>query len=130
MVLKEESNLNLKTIARKIKMASIGLTVLAVLMQLTGLAIWPITHRSCLVHNHLTTFNDRPENDIDIPWSLPVGLFLTSFGWWECFVEEAGTWSRWASLHHVKAVGYQDQDDRWRRKVFYLPPHFTHQGLP
>ncbi len=22
------------------------------------------------------------------PWSLPIGLILTSFGWWECFVNE------------------------------------------
>jgi hypothetical protein len=20
------------------------------------------------------------------PWAVPVGLILTSFGWWECFV--------------------------------------------
>jgi hypothetical protein len=26
------------------------------------------------------------------PWALPVGLFLTSFGWWESFVEEEAFW--------------------------------------
>ena len=36
----------------------------------------------------------RSENDIDTLWALPVGLFLTSFGWWECFVQEQGTWSK------------------------------------
>ena len=42
----------------------------------------------------LSTLWFRAENDIDTVWSLPIGLFLTSFGWWESFVQEEGTWSK------------------------------------
>ena len=29
-----------------------------------------------------------PIDSLEIPWALPVGLLLASFGWWESFVDE------------------------------------------
>ena len=56
-----------------------GLTVLAVVVQILALIIWPVLDD-----------NGNTGNDIDIVWALPVGLLLASFGWWECYVEESG----------------------------------------
>ena len=42
-----------------------------------------------------------PLADSSLPhrWALPLGLFLTSFGWWECYVEEEGH-SRYPALYY------------------------------
>ena len=34
------------------------------------------------------------DSDIENIWALPVGLVLSSFGWWECFVEENGPFNK------------------------------------
>lgn len=58
-----------------------GLDVLAMLFQVCGLIVWPV-------------MNNSWTDDVDDPyslyhsWALPLGLFLTSFGWWESFVDE------------------------------------------
>ena len=54
-------------------------SILAVLVQASALVVWPVVDE--------VTQN---VNDIDHSWALPVGLLLTSFGWWECYVEEEG----------------------------------------
>ena len=80
---------------KTMRMVGIGLTVLAIIMQLTSMIIWPVVNRFtpnvCQISTQVWS---RAENDIDVVWSLPVGLFLTSFGWWECYVQEQGTWSK------------------------------------
>ena len=72
-----------------------------------------------LAHHSQVSFNvsmlqmlfQRDENDIDTVWSLPVGLFLTSFGWWECFVQEQGTWSRSAAgAEGAEKAGVENDD--------------------
>ena len=57
----------------------LNLSVLAVVGQVAALVVWPVMDN--INHN---------QNDIDHAWALPVGLLLTSFGWWECYVEEGG----------------------------------------
>lgn len=54
-------------------------SILAVLVQASALVVWPV----------MDDINQN-ENDIDHSWALPVGLLLTSLGWWECYVEEEG----------------------------------------
>ena len=58
------------------KWMGLAMTVISVIFQVSALAVWPLVNRS--------------QNDIDHIWALPIGMFLTSFGWWECFVEEKG----------------------------------------
>ena len=65
-------------------------SILAVLVQLSALVVWPV----------LDTLN-QTENNIENSWALPVGLLLTSFGWWECYVEEEGHLSK---LWNVKTL--------------------------
>ena len=65
-------------------------SILAVLIQASALVVWPVMD-----------VQNQNENDIDHPWALPVGLLLTSFGWWECYVEEEGHLSK---LWNVKTL--------------------------
>ena len=58
------------------KWIGLALTIASVIFQVSALAVWPLESRAA--------------NDIDHRWAFPLGLFLTSFGWWECFVEEKG----------------------------------------
>lgn len=53
------------------RLAFLALNVLAAAVQLAAMFIW-------------LALDGQP----DFPWALPVGLILTSFGWWECFVDE------------------------------------------
>ena len=57
----------------KTRLAMVILDGLAVLVQIIGLFIWP-----------LETTNDSS----NFVWSFIVGLIMTSFGWWESFVDE------------------------------------------
>jgi len=57
------------------KMLKIGLTAISLLLQMSAI-VWPVIWG-------LDNKNDKRV------WALPVGLFLTSLGWWEAFV---GDW--------------------------------------
>ena len=65
------------------------ITVLALLLQICGIIIWPVMNMSWKE-------DSQPPVDSDITtywvlensWGLPLGLFLTSFGYWESFVDE------------------------------------------
>ena len=58
------------------KLTVIGIDVLAVIMQLVGLILWPV-------------LNENWDNwYLENSWALPISLFLVSFGWWESFVDE------------------------------------------
>lgn len=46
--------------------------VLALVAQLSGLVVWPLVDRNKL---HYAT------------WAIPAGVFLTSFGWWENYLD-------------------------------------------
>ena len=69
----------------KKKYAVLAVDVIAVLLQFVGLILWPV-------------FNSTWHDELDVPtghfwyftegWTLPLSLFLTSFGWWETFVDE------------------------------------------
>jgi chitin synthase len=56
------------------------LDILSALFQIAGLIVWP------LLNSDLKSTN--VVNDVINVWALPVGIFLTSFGWWESFVDE------------------------------------------
>lgn len=53
----------------------LGMDVFAILAQLSGALVWPI-------------MDVAGPGTMEFPWAIPVGLVLTSFGWWECYVEE------------------------------------------
>ena len=60
--------------------------VLALLMQICGLIVWPVLNMNWL--------DDSKEDDtktywiLKNSWALPLSLVLTSFGWWETYVNE------------------------------------------
>ena len=56
------------------KMMSVGIDALAMLIQLICIIVWTVLETD-------TMMND---------WSLPVGLILISFGWWESYVTKDG----------------------------------------
>ena len=56
------------------KMVNVGIDALAMLLQLICIIVWTVLEM------------DTMTND----WSLPVGLILISFGWWESYVTEDG----------------------------------------
>ena len=56
------------------KMVNVGIDALAMLLQLICIIVWTVLKM------------DTMTND----WSLPVGLILISFGWWESYVTQDG----------------------------------------
>ena len=58
-----------------------GLDVLAMLFQVCGLIVWPVMNNSW-------TDDELDPYSLYHSWALPLGLLLTSFGWWESFVDE------------------------------------------
>ena len=50
--------------------------IFAILAQLSGALVWPILQWT----NH-----SMSKETLSYPWSLPLGLILASFGWWETF---------------------------------------------
>lgn len=54
------------------------LTGLSFVFQLTGLIVWPAFNSG---------WKGTPDDLVQV-WALPLGLFLTSFGWWESYVDE------------------------------------------
>ena len=65
--------------------------IVAIICQIGGALLWPILH--------LINYQNYPENQLDKimphPWAIPIGLFLTSCGWWECYVDESPQTSRY-----------------------------------
>ena len=58
----------------KIRLMMVVLDGLALVIQIMGLLVWPVA-----------TSNSIDKNFI---WSFVLGLVLTSFGWWESYVDE------------------------------------------
>ena len=58
------------------KYVMLGLDILALLFQICGLIVWPV------LNSHWRVWK------MDQSWALPIGLLMTSFGWWESFVDE------------------------------------------
>ena len=59
------------------------LDVLAALFQVGGLIVWPVMN--------ISWTDDKTDPNVwylEQAWALPIGLLLTSFGWWESFVDE------------------------------------------
>ena len=52
------------------------LDIFAIFVQLSGALVWPILQ---------WTDNSMAKESLTYPWSLPLGLILASFGWWETF---------------------------------------------
>ena len=66
------------------------ITVLALLLQICGIIIWPVMNMNWKEDSQLlpviggiTTYWV-----LENSWGLPLGLFLASFGYWESFVDE------------------------------------------
>lgn len=56
----------------KVRLMMVIMDVLALVIQIMGLLVWPVATSS---------------NSTFI-WSFVMGLILTSFGWWESYVDE------------------------------------------
>ena len=67
---------------------SLSSTVFALLMQISGIIIWPVMNMNWIDTSSQSTNAGNTFWIFKNSWALPVGLFLTSFGWWESFVDE------------------------------------------
>ena len=72
------------------KIVTISFNVLALAIQLMGLVIWPIASEMA--------FKDDDRN-IKNSWSLPIGMLLTSCGFWESFASEDAKMFRTVNLY-------------------------------
>ena len=64
------------------------ITVLALLLQICGIIIWPVMNMSWKEDSSDITSTITTYWVLENSWGLPLGLFLTSFGYWESFVDE------------------------------------------
>ena len=55
-------------------------------MQISGIIIWPVMNMGW--EDDSLANPEKSYWVLQSSWALPLGLFLTSFGWWESFVEE------------------------------------------
>ena len=67
---------------------SISFIVVALLLQISGLIVWPVMNMSWKDDYELDANADKTFWVLENSWALPLGLFLTSFGWWESYVDE------------------------------------------
>ena len=58
----------------KIRLMMVVLDGLALVIQIMGLLVWPVATSNYIDKNFI--------------WSFVLGLVLTSFGWWESYVDE------------------------------------------
>ena len=72
-MLKTLKDLGKSDITMKLDVTTLVIDVLVMIAQIVGLVIWP-----------LATSNKSP----NFVWSFVVGVIMTSFGWWEAFVDE------------------------------------------
>ena len=57
-------------------------------MQTTGIIIWPLMNMNWIDASSQNANAGNTYWILKNYWALPLGLFLTSFGWWESFVDE------------------------------------------
>ena len=62
--------------------------VAALLFQISGIIIWPAMNTAWVDHSKQSIGTETTYWILENSWALPLGLFLTSFGWWESFVDE------------------------------------------
>ena len=63
-------------------------TVIALLLQICGIIIWPVMNMTWKDDSQLPPSEITTYWVLENSWGLPLGLFLTSFGYWESFVDE------------------------------------------
>ena len=65
------------------------ITVLALLLQICGIIIWPVMNMNWKKDSQSPITNSTTTYWVlENSWGLPLGLFLTSLGYWESFVDE------------------------------------------
>ena len=57
-------------------------------------------------------------NTKHLPWALPLGLILTSFGWWECYVTESGMFSWFWKIKMKMSFGKISDTEFGRKRLF------------
>ena len=92
--------------SKAMKYITIGMNVFSVLIQVSGMIVWPVLNMS---------WNDS-QWELQYSWMLPLGLFLTSFGWWENFVEETSKF-RFNYFWRVK-INMIEEDTRYTTYFF------------
>lgn len=75
-----------------------ALDLLSLACQATALFIWPILDKS---------------TNKQVQWALPVGLLLTSLGWWESFVTEDAACKKFTSYLWRIKTSMSDLDTRF-----------------
>ena len=53
-----------------------------------------------------------------LPWALPIGLLLTSFGWWECYVTHSGVFSWFWKIKMKMSFGKINDTEFGREQLF------------
>ena len=80
------------------------LDILAICAQLTGAILWPILQ---------WTDTSKAKDEMEFAWSLPIGLILASFGWWETFTtneESAIPFMRFMSRVRTNMISQKNGD--------------------
>ena len=80
------------------------LDILAICAQLTGAILWPILQ---------WTDTSKAKDEMEFAWSLPIGLILASFGWWETFTtneESAIPFIRFMSRVRTNMISQKNGD--------------------
>ena len=79
------------------------MSIFAALVQVAGLIIWPVLNGGF-----------DAESRFENTWALPVGLTLTSIGWWESFVTENDKF-----IGKVTKYLWKVRDDMFQKKTRY-----------
>ena len=107
--------------------------VVAVLCQLSGALVWPI----------LQWIGYYDKGRTEVAWAIPVGLILTSFGWWECYVTEDSDlgvirllnnnsvldWQIYLRMSFQMDVEREKSHDQ-QNEIFYVSLHLHLQDPP
>ena len=92
---------------------SLPLDTIAIVLQVTGCIIYPLIHYAGFTTEIL------PHHPY--PWAIPVGLILTSCGWWETFTEENSYYTIGQKLWNVKKRMIMHHGSRYIAYSFVIP---------
>ena len=69
-------------------MYNLFFTVFAFLLQISGIIMWPMKNIIWIYDSSQDLNSETIYSNLKDSLALPIGLVLTSFGWWESFVNE------------------------------------------
>ena len=99
--------------AKRFLWRSMPLDTLALMVQLSGCVMFPVLQVAGINNNVLPTH--------PYPWAIPVGLIMTSCGWWETFTEEDSYFPLGKALWNVKKRMIEHHGSRFIAYSIIIP---------